>query len=96
MLFPLIAIIIELLSMLSMTTLVNSRITSDAPCARCCRIESGGGGLGSVNSNLERHARQDHLVRITRGNGCQGAQAVALCHLVACPRYHLGACPATT
>src|SRR5437762_5014277 len=34
------------------------------------RIESGG-KLGSVNSNLERHARQDHMVRITRGNGCQ-------------------------
>src|SRR6266480_1223567 len=37
--------------------------------------------LGSVNSNLEQHARQDHRVRITQGNrcnGCQGAQAPAL------------------
>jgi len=33
-----------------------------------CGIESGGGELGSVNSNLERHARQDRMVRITRCN----------------------------
>ena len=32
----------------------------------------------SVDCNLERHARQDHLLRITRGNGCQGARAAAL------------------
>jgi len=39
--------------------------TSAAACAGRInyRIESGG-ELGSVNSNLERHARQDHLARI--------------------------------
>ena len=41
-----------------------------------CRIESGR-ELGSVNSNLERHARQDHMIRITRGNRCQGVAARA-------------------
>src|SRR5437762_13032050 len=58
------------------------------------RIESGG-ELGRVNSNLERHARQDHMVRITRGNGCQARMPQHL-PLSGMSRYHLGACPATT
>ena len=66
-------------------------LTSAAACARCAqdaslRIESGG-ELGSVNSNLERHARQDHLVRITWGNHERLPRRAgrSACHLVACP-----------
>ena len=50
-----------------------------------------GGELGSVNSNLERHARQDHMVRITRGNGCQARMPQRL-SLSGMSRFHLGAC----
>jgi len=63
-----------------------------------CRIEMG--ELGSVKSNLEGHARQDHMVRITRGNSCQARMPQRLSHVPlsfrGMPRYHLGACLATT